>query len=72
MAVTSTNHAALPANPLRALGEAILGTLVRIAENNSRLREAERLNALTDDQLAARGLKREEIARHVFRDMYYV
>ena len=35
----------------------------------SRLREIERLRAKPDSELAGMGLKREEIARHVFRDV---
>ena len=45
--------------------------LVAIGENNARVREMERLQALSDDQLAARGLTRETIVRHVFRDVFY-
>lgn len=43
-----------------------------ITESNWRVHEAERLQAMSDAQLAARGLRREDIARHVFRDMFYV
>ena len=43
-----------------------------IAESNWRIREVERLQALSDDALAARGIKREDIARHVFRDIFWV
>lgn len=44
------------------------------AVGNARARTAEfeRLNAKTDAQLAAMGLKREDIPRHVFRDLFYV
>ncbi|WP_292289404.1 DUF1127 domain-containing protein [Marivita sp.] len=44
----------------------------QIAESNWRIREVERLQSMTDEALAARGLKREDIARHVFRDIYWV
>ena len=44
----------------------------RIAEANWRVREVERLNALSDAALAAKGLKREDIARHVFRDVNWM
>lgn len=52
----------------RAMGEA----LVTLAEANSRVRRAEALQALSDDELAAKGLKREDIPRHVFGDMFYL
>ena len=40
-----------------------------VAEANARAREFERLNAMSDVGLAAKGLNREDIARYVFRDM---
>lgn len=40
----------------------------RYIETLSRARELERLNALSDRQLADMGLRREDIVRHVFRD----
>ncbi len=42
-----------------------------MAENNPRLREAQRLSRMSDSELAAVGLKREEIGRKVFGDMFY-
>ncbi|MBP0483779.1 DUF1127 domain-containing protein [Sagittula salina] len=50
----------------------VLESLASIAENSHRMREIERLQALSDDELAARGLTRQGIAHHVFRDVYYV
>ncbi|WP_417209187.1 DUF1127 domain-containing protein [Antarctobacter sp.] len=50
----------------------IFNVLMAIAEANPRLKEVERLNAMSDDQLARRGLKREDIVHHVFRDCMYV
>ncbi|WP_172291857.1 hypothetical protein [Pseudoruegeria sp. HB172150] len=38
----------------------------------SRMGEIEALNAKSDAQLAAMGLKREDIPRHVFRDIFYI
>lgn len=50
----------------------ILDVLVMMAESNPRLRRLERLQAMSDAQLAERGLRREDIARHVFNDVLYV
>lgn len=47
----------------------VLKTMENIALSNPRLRQIERLSALSDEQLAARGLRREDIVRHVFRDV---
>jgi uncharacterized protein YjiS (DUF1127 family) len=38
-------------------------------EGRSRLREFEALNAKSNEQLNAMGLKREDIARYLFRDL---
>lgn len=59
-------------SPLSGFLHAIGDFFTLITESNWRVREAERLQAMTDVQLAARGLRREDIARHVFRDMFYV
>ncbi|MGX9355651.1 DUF1127 domain-containing protein [Roseobacteraceae bacterium S113] len=50
-----------------------LGTLIEtVSIGTSRAREMDRLSAMSDQQLAARGLRREDIARHVFRDIIHV
>lgn len=54
--------------PFRALGR----FFIAIAEQNARLQQVERLQAKSDDELAKLGLKRDDIVRHVFRDLYYV
>lgn len=41
-------------------------------EANSRIREVERLQAMSDEALTAKGIKREDIVRHVFRDLYWM
>ncbi|MEE4347933.1 MAG: DUF1127 domain-containing protein [Paracoccaceae bacterium] len=46
--------------------------LGRIAETNWRIRETERLSALSDEALAAKGIRREDIVRHVFQDVYWM
>lgn len=52
------------ATPFSAFGR----FLVFAAENSTRMQTIERLNAMTDEQLAAKGLTRETIVRHVFAD----
>ncbi len=42
------------------------------ATARSRIAEIERLNAESDAVLAEMGLKREDIPRHVFRDLLHV
>ena len=69
--VTSGELHELRPFPLR-IGEAVLNVLIRIAEANPRMREIERLQGLSDDALAKRNIRREDIVRHVFRDVYYI
>ena len=67
-----TTSSALPAaapwrwtlSALRALGNG----LERLAEAHSRRDQIERLSALSDAQLQALGLRRDQIVAHVFRD----
>ena len=59
---------ASPRGILRAIGNAF----IHLAETNSRVRRAEALHALSDADLAAKGLKREDISRHVFGDILYI
>lgn len=53
----------LLATPFRALGNLI----IKMAENNSRVIALNALNAMTDEELAAKGLTRAEAVALVFR-----
>lgn len=75
MALTDTTHSVAPislgkilATPFSAIGR----FFVAIMENNSRIKRVDALNALTDEQLAKRGLRREDIVRHVFGDYMHI
>lgn len=73
MAYTTANTAAdRSGNPLMTAFAAVGNWLISIAESSDRARRVEQLNSLTDAQLAELGLKRQDIVRHVFRDLYYV
>lgn len=65
-------HTDRPAKSGRGLLARIFDGLVNIAENNHRVRRVKQLNALSDEELARRGLTRDQIARHVFRDVMYI
>lgn len=45
---------------------AIFSFLIAIAEASERYRAFERLNSMSDAELAARGIKREDIVRRIF------
>ncbi|MGJ8603436.1 MAG: DUF1127 domain-containing protein [Marivita sp.] len=71
MALTQTYHDEKPGFFTRLLNGLSEG-FVQVAEANIRIREVERLQALSDETLAAKGLKREDIVRYVFRDVLYM
>ncbi len=50
------------AAPFNAIGR----FLIYLAESNSRMKQLEALSAMSDEQLATRGLKREDIVMRVF------
>jgi hypothetical protein len=60
------NVASLLAAPFKA----VFRGLVAIAESNQQVREAQFLLSLSDEELAARGLKREDVVHHVFVRTY--
>ena len=74
MAATSTDISFIPSvlhavgAPFRAVGR----FMITIMENDSRLRRAESLHAMTDEQLAQLGIRRDEIAHHVFKAFYAI
>ena len=46
--------------------------LAKSADASSRTRKIEMLEAKSDEELAALGIKREDITVHVFKDLFYV
>ena len=46
--------------------------LVKLGETHRRAQLIERLCTLSDAELAERGLRREDIVRHIYRDQIYV
>ena len=56
-------------------GRAVTGVvnfMVYISTSRSRVCQIEALCAKTDKELAARGLTRQDIVRHVYSDVYYL
>ncbi|WOI33171.1 DUF1127 domain-containing protein [Tritonibacter scottomollicae] len=62
------NPLALIAGFFRAIGNG----LVHIAESNHRVNRARTLMALSDEELAQRGMKRDDVVKHVFGDIMYI
>lgn len=70
---TQTLHASTPVfASLKSFFSAIGNGLVAAAENSSRMKRIQALQSMTDAQLAAIGIKRDDIVRHVFSDLFYV
>ncbi|REC57308.1 DUF1127 domain-containing protein [Rhodosalinus sediminis] len=67
-----SNASAAPRRGLSALFAAIGEFFTTVAASDRRLRQVDYLQSLTDAELAERGIRREEIVHHVFRDTYYV
>ena len=42
------------------------------ASTNARVAQIDKLNAKSDQELAQMGMRREDIARHVLRDVFYI
>ncbi len=75
MHTTTTARGNIISGILHGIGglfSSIFDVMLNLAESNRRAKEIERLNAMSDEQLAARGLKRTDIVRYVFRDMLYI
>ncbi len=67
---TTASHGALSA--VQHFFQAIGNALVAMAEANPRMKKVQALQRMTDEELAARGLKREDIVRVVFHDVLYM
>lgn len=46
--------------------------MIKLAEANSRQHTVEKLREMSDEQLAQRGLRRDTIVQHVYRDYLYI
>lgn len=54
---------------VKSVFSTIGGAMISVAEANRRVHAVERLNGKSDVELAKLGIRREDIVRHVFRDM---
>ncbi|MBT8153196.1 hypothetical protein KMP13_04690 [Epibacterium ulvae] len=72
MATLTTTHTGLNITavfkPFVALGK----FLVQLGESNARVQVMRKLMEMSDEELAKRGLKREDIVQHVFADKFYI
>ncbi|MGB0439602.1 MAG: hypothetical protein ACPGFC_05785, partial [Paracoccaceae bacterium] len=74
-ATSSADFSPIKAAPFAALLRGLIGmydAMSLASQGHARLAKVEALNAKSDAELAALGLKREDIARKVFGDLYYI
>ena len=73
MATLSTNSVSALSlgRILSAPFRAVWSFLVAVGEANGRVHRVEALQRLSDAELARRGIKREDIVRHVFADRIF-
>ena len=57
---------------LARMGSGLAQRLDTYMMYRSRADQVERLNAMSDAELARRGIARDRIVQHVFRDIFYV
>ncbi|WP_299668746.1 hypothetical protein [uncultured Ruegeria sp.] len=55
-----------------SIGSSIYGALISVAEAQSRVRQVEFLQSLSDEELKKRGLSRERIVHRVFSDSIWL
>ena len=56
----------------RSFSSRVLGLLEDAMENNARMNTVRRLQSLSDEKLAERGLTRDKIVQHVFAPYFYL
>ncbi|MEX0351223.1 MAG: DUF1127 domain-containing protein [Paracoccaceae bacterium] len=66
--VTQSNGLVLAGHAVADFFNGIFETLIRIGEANSRVQRIETLYAMTDEDLKAHGIRRENIIREVMND----
>ena len=71
MAYTSTHHGESLLGPVARFFSIIGNALVSMGEANSKIRQVDALNSMSDAELAKRGIKREDIVQHVFMNYYW-
>lgn len=71
MALTQSYHGQKPGF-FSSLLDGLTRGMSQVVEANSRIREVERLQAMSDEALASKGIRRDDIVRYVFRDLYWM
>ncbi len=72
MAYASTQNTRTRSNPLKAIWNALILAMETTCEVNGRTKRINALMSLSDAELARKGLRREDVVRHVFADRLYI
>ncbi|MEP2781385.1 MAG: DUF1127 domain-containing protein [Pseudoruegeria sp.] len=72
MALSEANTHVAGANGFKSLAARFFDWMISVAETQSRAKVIDMLNSKSDTELAALGIERSEIARHVFRDKIFM
>lgn len=68
----TSHHVGVAGNPVTRFFNRIWNGLVYLGENSTRGRALQKLNAVSDAELEARGVTRQEIVRRIFADRLYL
>lgn len=69
--ITYSDDRAKNRRPLRDLGARFSGWLEAFMEAHARTNEINALQDMSDAELARRGIQRDQIIRHVYRDRFF-
>lgn len=73
MAFFSDSLASQPRHPsFAAIVKNMLKVFETVANAQNRSTDVQRMQQMTDQQLAAMGVGRDDILRYVYRDLYYI
>ncbi|MDE0985605.1 MAG: DUF1127 domain-containing protein [Yoonia sp.] len=70
--LSTSDFSAVRPSFLKTVTRVIGGFFTAVMEANSRHDQVQRLSAMSDAQLAEFGVRREDIVRYVFRDVYHL
>ena len=70
--ITEHHTTAERPSALRRLGRSLLDAMTTYMEAQARTDRIQAYHAMSDAELAARGIAREDIVRHVYRDRFFL
>ena len=68
----ASQHVGASTNPVARFFASIWSGMVFLAENSARARAVQQLNEMSDAELEARGVTRQDMVRKIFADKFYL